>query len=324
MQYGFQKHLTSHFPSQITIDVTQYCNLACIHCPHSNFAKSPSFSGAHLDEEVHKKFINEVASDGYGYCEYLRYTANGETLIHPKIDKLLDYACKYSKTKVNVTTNGMLLNAKNRAMLLECGVNVIDISLDAFNNETYAKIRVKGDLKLVRENILALLKQREVEKSHLKLVVSFVEQPLNCNETQDFKAFWESVGADFVVIRRLHSAGGFKEAIRDKMLNAFAGIQRKPCIYPWERLLLMPTGELGFCPTDWAHQGVLGDLRKVSIKEVWQGEKMQALRKAHLENNFKDFAFCSQCPDWIHTRWPQENGRNYADMMREIVPEDLL
>ena len=323
--YGFQKHLTEHFPSQITIDVAQVCNLACIHCPHSSFVKSSAFSRAYLDEEVHKKFIDEVATDGLGFCEYLRYTANGETLLHPKINSLLSYACKHSKTKINVTTNGMLLDAKKAQMLLECGVSVVDISIDAFLDETYAKIRKKGDLKIVRENILYLLGLREKTNSKLKLVVSFVEQPLNTQEKESFKKFWEENGVDFVVIRKLHSAGGFKENIKDKMQETLKEVKRTPCLYPWERLLLMPTGEVGYCPADWEHRGILGDLRKTSLKEIWQGEKMQALREAHLSGDFSDFSFCAQCPDWMWCKWPQQKDkRNYADMMREIVPEDLL
>lgn len=316
--YGFQGHLSKEFPSQITIDVTQFCNLSCIHCPHSSFSKSESFSGASLDEDVHKKFIDEVATDGFGYCEYLRYTANGETLIHPKIGNILAYACENSKTKVNVTTNGMLLDEKKIAMLVECGVDAVDISIDAFKEETYSKIRVKGDLNIVRKNVLNLIKAVKNQNSKLKVIVSFVEQPLNQSESVDFKRFWEESGAYYVVIRKLHSAGGFKEQIKGDMQESFKNIQRKPCLYPWERLLLMPTGEVGYCPADWAHQGILGDLKKTTIKEIWQGEAMEKLRQAHLKNDFSNHKFCGQCPDWIYTKWPFENGKNYADMMRKV------
>ena len=113
IKYGFQKHLSSEFPSQILIDSTQFCNLACIHCPHSSFVNTDAYSGAHLSVELHKKLIDEVASDGYGICQYIRYTANGETLLNPKIYEMLEYAGKYSKTKINVTTNGHLLSEKN-------------------------------------------------------------------------------------------------------------------------------------------------------------------------------------------------------------------
>ena len=322
-KYGFQKHLSPEFPSQIIVDVTQYCNLACIHCPHSEFVKSKAFSGANLDIDLHKKLIDEVATDGLGICQYLRYTANGEPLLHPKIEEMLEYACKNSKTKINVTTNGMLLTESKAKRLLDIGVDVFDISIDAFTNETYAKIRIKGDLNITRANVLGLINLIKKYNYKTKVVVSFVEQPLNTHEALDFEKFWKESGIHYVVIRKLHSAGGAKEKIKSKMNKAFRKISRKPCVYPWERLVLTPIGTIGFCPADWKHESQIADFKNHTIKEIWKGDYMKRLREAHLKNDFSGFDFCEQCPDWVYTRWPGE-GRAYMDMMKELVPNDLL
>jgi MoaA/NifB/PqqE/SkfB family radical SAM enzyme len=323
MQYGFQKHLSSEFPSQLIVDSTQFCNLACVHCPHPNFIKTDAYSGAHLDVDLHKKLVDEVATEGYGICQYIRYTANGETLIHPKFDEMIEYAGKYSKTKINVTTNGVLLTEKKAKKLLEGGVNVFDISLDAYSDETYAKVRVKGDLSVVRPNVLKLIELIKEGGYNAKLVVSFVEQPLNAHETKEFEDYWNEAGADFVIVRRLHSAGGAKDGIKSKMEEGFKEMDRKPCLYPWERLTITPEGDLSYCPTDWMNKSHFVHFSKTTIKEAWQSEFMQKLRKAHLKNNFEDFEFCEQCPDWVHTRWPHE-GQGYADMMKDLIPRDLL
>lgn len=322
-KYGFQKQLSSEFPSQIIVDVTEYCNLACIHCPHKEFVKSKAFTGANLDIDLHKKLINEVATDGLGICQYLRYTANGETLLHPQIEEMLEYACKNSKTKINVTTNGILLTELKAKKLLDIGVDIFDISIDAFNDETYSKIRINGNLNATRKNILGLINLIKKHNYKTKVVVSFIEQPLNKNEALDFEKFWKTKGADYVVIRRLHSAGGAKKAIKSKMDKAYKNIVRKPCVYPWERLVLTAIGTIGFCPADWKHASQIADFKNHTIKEIWKGEYMQKLREAHLKNDFTGFDFCKQCPDWIHTRWPDE-GRAYRNMMEELVPNDLL
>jgi MoaA/NifB/PqqE/SkfB family radical SAM enzyme len=323
IKYGFQKHLSPEFPSQIIIDVTQYCNLACIHCPHSEFVKSEAFTGAQLDPELHKKLIDEVATDGLGYCQYLRYSPSGENLLHPEIDEMLEYACKHSKTKINFTTNGMLLTESRAKKLLDIGVDIFDISIDAFNDETYSKIRRGGDLKKVRPNVLGLINLIKKYNYKTKVVVSFIEQPLNKDETLDFERFWKEKGAHYVVIRKLHSAGGAKKEIKNKMDKSFQDIPRKPCVYPWERLVLTAIGTIGYCPADWYHKSQVADFRNHTIKEIWKGEYMQKLREAHLKNNFNGFDFCAQCPDWIYTKWPGE-GKVYRDMMEELVPNDLL
>lgn len=315
--YGFQKHLTKEFPSQVIIDVTQMCNLACIHCPHSDFIHTEAYQATNLDLKLHHKLIDEVSTDGYGYCQYVRYTANGEPLIHPKIDEILEYACKNSKTKVNLTTNGMFLNAKKVKKYLEFGLDAIDISIDAFKDETYAKVRKKGDLKVVRNNVLNLLKQIQMNGYKTKVIVSFVEQELNKEESDSFKEFWEAQGADFVIIRKLHSAGGMKEQTKLQINESFSTVKRKPCLYPWERLLLTPTGTIGFCPTDWQYSSEVADFRTQTIKEVWNGEFMNCLRQAHLSGNFESFNFCKQCPDWVYTKWPEE-GKSYSNVMEKI------
>jgi len=324
IKYGFQAHLSSKFPSQIIIDSTQFCNLSCIHCPHPAFKKSDAYSGAHLSMELHKKLIDEVATDGYGICQYIRYTANGETLVNPNIYEMIEYAGKYARTKINVTTNGVVLSENKAKRLLNAGVSVFDISIDAYTDETYAKVRVGGDLNRVRSNILRLIALNKEGGYNSRIVVSFVEQSLNSHETQLFEDFWNESGADYVVVRRLHSAAGSKVEIKHKMNNSSKHVSRKPCLYPWERLVVTPEGDLGFCPAAWTGESHFIKFSKVSIKEAWQSEFMKKLRGAHINNNFNGFDFCKQCPDWIYTKWPDESGKNYADMMHDVVPNDLL
>ena len=139
-----------------------------------------------------------------------------------------------------------------------------------------------------------------------------------------FEKFWNEAGADFVVVRKLHSAAGAKNKIKDKMDLILTDIDRKPCLYPWERLVLTPEGDLGFCPAGWTGESHFIKFKDTTIKEAWQSDFMDDLRKAHLDNNFTCFGFCDQCPDWVNTKWPEEQGVNYSDMMSEIVPSDLL
>lgn len=310
-KYGFQAHLSPEFPSQIVIDVTEFCNLACIHCPQAEFSRSESVKGRHLVIDLHKKLIDEVASDAKGCCKYLRYTAQGEPLLHPKFIKMIQYAAKHAGVPLNITTNGMLLTERKIKEILEAGVDVLDISIDANTPETYARIRKKGDLNIVRTNALKLIEIIKEKHYNTRVVVSFVAQPINQSESADFESFWKDSGADYVVIRRLHSAGGFK---RDLVQT---DRKRYPCLYLWERLTLGPDGFLHFCPQDWVHGSVVCDFNKNTIKEVWQSDFMQRLREAHLKDDFTQHSFCGQCPDWSTTRWPNE-GRSYSNMMREL------
>lgn len=313
-KYDFQGRLKAEFPSQIIVDATEVCNLECIHCPHPEFKRSEHYSTRYLDVAIHNKMVDEVHQYGQGHTQYIRYTSNGEPLVHPAIYDMLDYAVKNSGVFVTLTTNGTIMNERRIEKLLASGLHMVDISIDAFLPETYAEIRRGGKLETTRANVLKLMEIKKQIGAVTRIVVSFVEQPQNTGEVADFESYWKQQGANFVVIRRLHSAAGGVQAIAMDMKQTQQSVDRKPCLYPWERILLNPNGELAFCPQDWSHGSVLADYRATTIREVWQGEVYRQLREAHLANQYNAFPFCAQCPDWAQTRWPGD-GKSYADLV---------
>ena len=142
-----------------------------------------------LDPELNKKMVQEVKEHGQGITKYIRYTSNGEPLVHPKSYEMILEAVLNSGTKVTLTTNGTLLEERRMKKLLDSGIHMIDISLDAHTNETYQKIRIGGDLNITSNNVLKLIELNEKSNYKTKIVVSFIEQPQNSNEIEDFKNF---------------------------------------------------------------------------------------------------------------------------------------
>lgn len=320
IQYGFYNRLKAEFPSQVIVDATEVCNLACVHCPHPDFKKSDQYGGRHLDLDLHHKMVDEVREFGVGCTQYIRYTSNGEPLVHPYIYDMLDYAVRRSGVFVTLTTNGTILNDKRVEKLLASGLHMVDVSIDALMPHTYARVRVQGNLHVTQSNVVRLLEMKRKTGASTRIVVSFVEHPDNISETQDFEKFWNDQGVDSVVIRRLHSAAGGVVKIAKVMRAQQARESRRPCLYPWERILLNPRGELAFCPQDWVHGSVLADYRRTTIRGLWQSDVYQNLRSAHLANDFSRHGFCGQCPDWKQTRWPGE-GRSYADLVHDFMGE---
>lgn len=319
IRYGFYGRLSPEFPSQIIVDSTELCNLACIHCPHPSFKKSEHYAGRSQAPELNKKLVDEVREYGKGITQYIRYTGEGEPLLHRYIYDMITYAVQNSGTMVTLTTNGTLLTDARIEKVLDTGVHLIDISTDAITPETYAKIRVNGDLKEVTTGVLKLIKRNKERGSKTKIVLSFVEQPDNINEAAEFERFWKAEGADYVVVRRLHSNAGAVSAIATNLHANDTTEERRPCLYPWERIILNPRGHLMFCPQDWVSGSVVADYHKedVSIREIWKGQFYKELREAHICNKFGDKKFCGDCPDWKQTRWPDE-GRSYANMVEEF------
>jgi pyruvate-formate lyase-activating enzyme len=316
-QYGFSGRLRAEFPSQVIADTTEICNLACVHCSHPEFKKSEHYQARLLQPDLNRKMVDEVKEFGRGITQYIRYSGNGEPLLNRHIYEMLAYAVAHSGTTVTLTTNGTLLDETRTTRLLETGLHLVDISLDAFLPETYARIRVNGDLMEVRANVRRLIQAAQTKNSITKVVVSFIEQPENSTEIPEFEKFWRSEGAHQVVIRRLHTNACSTTRLLPLLAKNTPTELRRPCLYPWERILLVPSGHLAFCPQDWIHASVLADFRKATIRDTWQGEAYLKLREAHLNNNYSAHKFCGQCLDWAMTRWPGQ-GLSYADLVSEV------
>ncbi len=316
-EYGFSRRLPAEFPSQVIIDVTELCNLACTHCPHPDFKRSAFYAGRSLSFDLSAKAVSEVATAGKGLVQYVRFASDGEPLLNKAIFRMLDDAVRRSGTFVSLTTNGTLLTDARIETLLATGINLVDVSIDAFTNETYAKIRVRGDLDVTRRNVARLIRRARAGGASTRVAVSYIEQPDNAHETADFERYWTDAGAHTVAIRRLHSAAGAVISVADVLRRQAAATARRPCVYPWERVMVTPRATLAFCPTDWTGGSALADYRTTTIAETWQGERYAALRRAHLMNDYSAHGFCGQCPDWQETRWPGQ-GETYATLVQSL------
>lgn len=317
MDYGFGGGLSAAFPSQVIIDVTELCNLSCTHCPHPAFKQSDFYAGRSLGRELVSKAIDEVATAGRGHVQYVRFASDGEPLLNKGIYSMLTEAVRNSGTFVSLTTNGTLLTPPRIEQLIATGVNLVDISIDAVSADTYAKIRVRGDLAVTRGNVERLIARVRESGSPMRIAVSYIEQPENAHETADFERFWHHAGANTVAIRRLHSASGAVIPVAEVMRKQGSVKPRTPCVYPWERVAVTPRETLAFCPSDWTGGSSLVNYHTNTIADVWQSRQYDGLRRAHLTNDYRAHAFCGQCPDWQETRWPGQ-GRTYATLVADL------
>ena len=319
-KYGFYDRLTEAFPSQVIVGVCQDCNYECVHCPQSQYKHSDVYSGAYLTESLNTKMVNEVAEFGNGMTQQIRYSASGEPFLHPNMMDMLEYAVANAKTFVSVTTNGSLLDEGKIKRLLKMNIGLIDFSLDALKEETYGQIRKKGDFKTVRDNVLTTLVLRNEMKSKTRIVVSFVKQDLNISEADGFKRYWEEQGVDYVVLRMLHSAGGFFANRKIERLGDF------PCMTPWERIILGPLGDLIYCDFVWLDKrSIHEDYSKTTIKEVWTGRDYSVLRGEHLSGCYNKFLVCRDCLDRYQTIWPADANkeiRGYGDMIKDFTRKE--
>jgi len=301
-KYGFETEAGEDFPRYIMYDVNNVCNARCPFCPQSAIAVSDDFAPQHLDWDLYVKTITEVAKYP---VELVRFTGDGEPLLHPRMNDMIELALSLGVTKLNLTTNGSLLKGKRLARMLKAPPHVIDFSLDAFTEETYDKYRIGLDFKTTMKNVHDYIEKRDPTRT--KVIVSMIHHPGLDAEVEAFRNYWTG-RADTVAIRRLHSNLGSVAVVQMPPPS-----RRWPCVHLWQRLVIDFRGHIRFCPIDWHDQSYVGDVSALSLHEVWHSPFMQKLRKRHLDGNYGGCGVCEKCGDWANSPWSE----GWVDMMRK-------
>lgn len=113
--------MTNKRYKKIYIEITNICNLACDFCPKTT--RAPRF----MDE---KEFLH-IANQAKTFTDHIYFHIMGEPLLNPKIARFLEIANDLD-LKVNMTTNGVLLESVQSILLDAPALRQLNISLSSF------------------------------------------------------------------------------------------------------------------------------------------------------------------------------------------------
>lgn len=106
---------------RVYIEITNICNLSCSFCPLNKRDKK------FMDADKFEHILKEIKP----YTEYIYLHLMGEPMMNPYLETILEKAYEYN-IKVNITTNGTLLNKVQNIILSSKAVRQINISLHSF------------------------------------------------------------------------------------------------------------------------------------------------------------------------------------------------
>ncbi len=306
--FGFRFPEAEVFPQMVVCAISLVCNATCVHCPNAATGFSASLTGK--DRLMKWHIMKKVADECAQYPHNLiRVSSFGEVLLHPEAMEMMEYMLTVKKDKnVALTTNGSLLTPENSLRLLKAGIESVEISVDAADAETYSKIRLGLDFEETLENIEALVRLRDDGGYRAKIMVSVIEQDLNCDKLDNVIAFWESI-VDKVLVRKLLS---FKGVInRTKKYESYMP-QDTPCPFLWERVAVDPAGDVRGCVSDLYNTSKMGNILEKSLSEIWRGEPVSSWRKMHLAGDIEGPPMCKGCSDLEYRSW----NYNYFEALK--------
>ncbi|WNB92127.1 radical SAM/SPASM domain-containing protein [Bacillus sp. NEB1478] len=104
------------------LEITSICNLACHFCPPTERQKQ------FISLEDFSKRLDQIKP----HTDFIYLHVKGEPLLHPKIDQLLDLSHEKG-FKVNITTNGTLINKNRHKLLNKPALRQMNFSLHSFD-----------------------------------------------------------------------------------------------------------------------------------------------------------------------------------------------
>ena len=209
--------------------------------------------------------------------------------------KFIDYAKLKGILDIYFSTNGILLKKEFSKKLIESGLTRIQISIDAFTQDTYNKVRPGGDLNKIIENVNNFLSLKKELNADTPLVrVNFVKTELNEHELDTFVKLWKDK-VDMIGIQEFVKPTKVTHSIKSKKT-----IKKKnfKCSFPFKQLVINNEKEVLPCCTFWGEELKLQKINKPEdLLNAWQSEKMRYIRKKHLEGKYQEIPQCRNCID---------------------------
>lgn len=307
--FGFQSKEEAIFPPLVQLALMHYiCNSRCKKCPVGLCNRGElDRTGGEYDPKRRRFFpfglFPKIADEmGRHPWSILRFHGRGEPLLHPNYIEMISYAKKAGVGTVTSFTNAILLDNKKADEILDTGIDLMELSIDAYTEGLYREFRGTEYFRQVIDNAENFIRTRNRRGNETKtrVIVSAVDCPEFQPEKEAFQKFW-SERADEVIFRPYHTYGGRLPAIAACRPDEIA-----PCAQLWTRFSVNPWGQVNACFNDWADTEIIGDLNEPSatIAGIWRCGKFKAIREASLKKQ-SILECCGTClatkTGWVYT-----------------------
>ncbi len=303
-------------PYLIRIDPSNVCNFRCEFCPtgDAELLKSVGRPKGIMDYDLFCKIIDDISEFEYK-LKKLYFYKDGEPLLNKKLPDMIRYAkSKGVAEEYWITTNGSLLNPQINYQLIDAGLDLIRISIEAVSSEGYQKIaKIKLDYEKLKENIAHLYAQRKNCKIHVKIVDSGLSDKEKQKFYDDFANISTSTHIDSLMGWSMSESKDFTLGTNpNKSPDGANLISKQVCPFPFYTLTINFDGTVSVCCVDWSHNTLVGDIKAQSLKSIWLGEELFKFRKMHLQKERYQNKACSNC-QYLDTL--QDNIDQYADVI---------
>lgn len=302
------------------------CNFKCGYCVFSVPRSDRGYISSQkvLDLGLYKKCIDDL-SEFPRKLRMLRFAGTGEPLLHPSIAEMIAYASKAEVAQsIDIVTNGALLSPEMSDALVNAGISRIRVSIQGVTPGKYRETTgTYSDLETIVGNIEYLYGIRQNVEVYVKIIDCALD---TANDKQRFFEMFGDI-SDVLAIEHLLPAtplidysciGGM--ATMNKTQNGALITQTDICPQPFYMLQINPDGvAVPCCAMESPVR--LAQLADSSLREVWHGKTLNALRRAMLSGQRNDNHVCANCVQYKHAMFPEDQLDEQAPRLLSAYTE---
>lgn len=279
------------FPYVNSIELDSRCNLKCIFCPRDDDSREQGYMSTELIQEILR---HNPESFGHRTL-FLHY--GGESLLHPQLGKAISILVNHG-LNCNLSTNCSALHKYKSKEIIESGLQHITLSMDSLNKEDYEKYR-GGKYDQTVKNIIDFLRLKKEKGSVFPIThLQIIETPEARLNLESYLEFWKRYPIDFIHIKGfIGRANQLKGLNTEFVTKQYRGNHRVPCRWFWEMVNITWNGIVNICCHDFQGKLPLGDLRKNTLREIWNSERVLEIRRNHIQGYY-DNGLCESCEDF--------------------------
>jgi MoaA/NifB/PqqE/SkfB family radical SAM enzyme len=292
----------------VTMEATSYCNLECDFCgmhsgaydlDDSTQGRTPRKAKEHLRYEVFCSFVEKMA--GAPPFKALYFHGHGEPLLNKELPRFITTAKERQLSEnVVIVTNGTLLTGQELVTLVRAGTNEVRVSLDVMTPAVYAQVKGRDMGQRVVANIHECLAKINEDGLPVRFTIESMKWRSHHAALSAETALIEATFQDLVAktpgacIRWREEFGWVDQMGHRKPIMPFR--RRVPCELPFYNVMIHSDGKVSACCADSSQTLVVGDLSKAqSFREIYQGRKLQMVRRGLLNGDFSGIGQCRSC-----------------------------
>lgn len=186
------------------------------------------------------------------------------------------------------------LSVKRAEKVMDAGLSVLKCSMDGLDDEQQQSVR--GRLNNFEKSLQTMLDVIEMkEKKGYKTLIVPTMIALSADDEakemhQRFIEMWK--GHDVFAYVKSQDNRWYFEG--DEGLENNSHYEEQYCEYPWTSLTVMADGSVVPCTQDYNCELAQGNVKDNSLKEIWNGENYENLRKWHVSGQFPKGHKCNE------------------------------